>query len=79
MGVGTGIPPAVEEQLTDRQRDILTRMAVGERILSALCMRLYKITRQAVTADFIKKLLDLGLIERIGAGRATHYVLNSSQ
>jgi hypothetical protein len=74
-GVGTGIPPAIEERLTDRQRDILARMTAGEKITSALCMALYSITRQAVNADF-KKLLDLELIERVGAGRATHYVLN---
>lgn len=74
-GVGAGIPPAIEEQLTDRQRDILTRMTAGEKITSARCLELYSITRQAVNADF-KKLLDLGLTERVGAGRATHYVLN---
>jgi predicted HTH transcriptional regulator len=74
-GASAGLPPAVEDQLTDRQRDILTRLAGGERISSALCLQLYKITRQAVNADF-NKLLDLGLIERVGAGRATYYVLN---
>ncbi len=77
-GTSAGIPPAIEEQLTDRQRDILTRVTAGEKITSARCMELYSITRQAVNADF-KKLLDLTLIERIGAGRATHYVLNSSR
>jgi ATP-dependent DNA helicase RecG len=73
-GIETGISPATEAQLTNRQRNILTRMAAGERISSALCMRLYEITRQAVNADF-NKLLDLELIERVGAGRATYYVL----
>ena len=74
-GASAGLPPAVEDQLTDRQRDILSRLAGGERISSALCLQLYKITRQAVNADF-NKLLGLGLIERVGAGRATYYVLN---
>lgn len=77
-GISEGISPAIEEQLTDRQRDILTRMVAGEKITSARCMELYSITRQAVNADF-SKLLDFGLIKRIGAGRATHYVLNSSR
>ncbi|MDZ4199464.1 MAG: ATP-binding protein [Kiritimatiellia bacterium] len=51
-GASAGLPPAVEDQFTDRQRDILTRLAGGERISSALCLQLYKITRQAVNADF---------------------------
>jgi len=39
-GVGAGIAPAVEEQLTDRQRDILTRLTAGEKIASARCLEL---------------------------------------
>jgi len=71
-----GIPPAVEEQLTERQRDILRRLAEGDRITSARCMELYGITRQAVNADFVK-MIDYGLIQRLGAGRSTHYVLKT--
>ncbi len=70
-----GIPPAVEDQLTQRQRDIVSRLAKSEMVSSGSCMKLYGITRQAVNADFTK-LLSLGLIQRVGAGRSTHYVLN---
>lgn len=69
-----GIPPSVEAQLTERQRDILSLLAKGDRVTSASCMKRYSITRQAVNADF-NKLLELELIERIGAGRATRYEL----
>ena len=75
-GTSSGIPPAVEEQLSDRQRDILTRLAEGQQINSAQCMSLYGISRQAINADF-SKLLGFALIQRVGAGRSTHYVLSS--
>jgi len=76
-GTSAGIPPAIGEQLTGRQRDMLSRMAEGENITSARCIELYAVTRQAVNADF-SKLLALELIKRIGAGRSTHYVLNTN-
>jgi ATP-dependent DNA helicase RecG len=72
----SGIPPAVEEQLSDRQRDILTRLAEGQQINSAQCMSLYGISRQAINADF-SKLLRFAVIQRVGAGRSTHYVLSN--
>ena len=76
-GAGS-ISPAVESQLTERQRDILKRLAEGEDITSARCMKLYGITRQAMNADFAK-MIDYGLIQRVGAGRGTHYVLRTDR
>jgi predicted HTH transcriptional regulator len=75
-GTPSGIPPAVEEQLSDRQRDILARLAEGQQISSAQCMSLYGISRQAINADF-SKLLGFAVIQRVGAGRSTHYVLSN--
>ena len=77
-GASPGIPPAVEEQLSDRQRDILTRLAAGQQISSARCMKLYGISRQAINVDF-SKLLELAIVKRVGAGRSTHYVLRSDE
>ena len=71
-----GIPQAVEKRLTKRQRDILERLAKGEEMTSARCMELYGITRQAINADFTR-MIDYGLIQRVGAGRSTHYVLRT--
>jgi predicted HTH transcriptional regulator len=75
VGISTGLVPAVERQLSERQRDILARMVSGEKISSARCMELYAISRPAVNVDF-GKLMELGLIERVGAGRSTHYILS---
>lgn len=67
---------AIEKSLTDRQRDILERLAKGGAITSAKCMELYGITRQAINADFTK-LIDYDLIQRVGSGRSTRYVLKT--
>ncbi len=76
-GTAKGIPPAVEEQLTDRQRDIVSLLAKGGKVTSASCMKRYTLTRQAMNADF-NHLMTLGLIERVGAGRSTHYELKTA-
>lgn len=61
-----------------RQREILTLLAKGDPVTSASCMKRYAITRQAVNADF-NKLLELELIQRVGAGRATRYELKTTR
>lgn len=68
------IPTAIETQLSDRQRKMIVRMGEGAALTSRDCQELFDISAQAVHDDF-KKLVALGLVTRVGAGRSTRYVL----
>jgi predicted HTH transcriptional regulator len=68
------IPPDRLSQLTTRQKDIHSYVLKQARITSEECTRQFKITRDTANRDF-KRLMELGLIEQRGVGRATHYLL----
>lgn len=72
--VGQVIPPSMEEQLNDRQRRIVALMAEGEAVTSRQCVELFGITRDTAARD-MSQLVDLGLAQKLGAGRSTRYVL----
>ena len=61
----------VLEKLSSRQREILD-VAKQAGITSEDCRRLFGVTRETANQDF-RKLMELGLIERVGSGRATRY------
>lgn len=66
------VTPAVEAQLTERQRDMARRLAGGEELTSRQCQELYSISAQAVFKDFLE-LIRLGISRKIGSGRSTRY------
>ncbi|MHB8111671.1 MAG: ATP-binding protein [Syntrophorhabdaceae bacterium] len=74
MNVLFEIPSDRLSQLTTRQKDILKYILDQGRITSEECTRKFKITRDTANRDF-KRLMELGLIEQKGVGRATHYLL----
>lgn len=69
------LTPELKAQLTERQRELLDILAKKGRITSDEHQRKFGITRETANQDF-RKLLDLGLIERRGSGRSTHYTLS---
>jgi predicted HTH transcriptional regulator len=69
------VTPSVEVQLTERQRDMVSRLVGGEELTSRRCQELYKLSPQAVYEDF-QKLTQLGVARKIGSGRATRYGYN---
>jgi ATP-dependent DNA helicase RecG len=77
-GVTGFITPALESQLSDRQRKMVSIMARGESLTSKTCQRKFKVSAPVIFADF-QALLRLGIAERIGAGRATRYILRARQ
>ena len=74
--VGQLVPPAVEAQLSDRQRQMLALLIEGEELTSRRCSELFDVTRPISAKDF-KLLCDLGLAAKKGRGRSTRYVLSS--
>ena len=68
------IPADKLSRLTTRQKDILKYILDHARINSEECTKSFGITRDTANRDF-KRLMELGLIEQKGSGRATHYLL----
>jgi ATP-dependent DNA helicase RecG len=66
------VTPAVEAQLNERQKDMVSRLVGGEELTSRKCQELYGLSPQAVYEDF-QKLVGLGIARKIGSGRATRY------
>ena len=69
------ITPAVEAQLSKRQKNMVSRLIGGEELTNRRCQKLYKISPQAVYEDF-QKLVGLGIVHKVGSGRSTRYELN---
>jgi ATP-dependent DNA helicase RecG len=70
------ISTGVEAQLSARQRKMVSIMVHGESLTSKACRRKFKVSAPVIFEDF-QTLLRLGIAERIGAGRATRYILRS--
>jgi predicted HTH transcriptional regulator len=60
-------------RLNLRQRRIIDIIGERGRITSLECIREFGITRETASQDF-NRLLELGLITRMGTGRSTYYV-----
>ncbi len=71
------VTPAVEAQLNDRQRKMMLWLAEGREITSRLCQAEFGVSRPVTAGDF-RRLIQLGLAEQVGAGRATRYRLKGS-
>ncbi|MCU0558849.1 MAG: helix-turn-helix domain-containing protein [Desulfobacterales bacterium] len=66
------VTPTIEAQLNKRQKKMLKWLAEGEELTSRRCEAEFGITRPIAAQDFAK-LTELGLAERVGAGRSTRY------
>lgn len=71
------VTPAVEARLSERQRQMVLLLVQGEELTSRKCETLFEVTRDTANRDF-RYLLELGLLLKVGQGRATHYVLAES-
>lgn len=67
------ISPSIQEQLNDRQRQMVTLLVQGERLTSRRCEQEFGITRDTANRDF-RLLCGLGIAKPIGEGRSRHYV-----
>ena len=76
--IGQIVPPFAEEQLNGRQKKMTALLVKGEELTSQKCEKLFAVTRDTANRDFIR-LIELGIAEKKGAGRATHYVLHRTK
>ena len=72
--VGQLISPSIEAKLTARQREMAKMLTNGEELTSKRCQRLFSVSRPSLAKDF-GRLIELGIAEKQGQGRATRYVL----
>jgi predicted HTH transcriptional regulator len=61
-----------EARLTEREKDMVRRLAGGEELTSRQCQQDYRVSAQTLHKDF-QTLLALGLARRIGSGRSARY------
>jgi predicted HTH transcriptional regulator len=68
------IPPSVESQLNERQKEMVLMLGDGTILTSRVCETKFGITRPTAASDFAL-LVKLGIAEQQGLGRSTRYVL----
>lgn len=68
------VTPMIEAQLNERQRKMMQWLAEGKELTSRQCEAEFGVTRPITAGDF-GKLVELGLAEKMGAGRSTRYRL----
>lgn len=71
------ITPAMEAQLNERQKKMVLLLNAGEELTSRRCEAELQVSRPVAVKDF-RTLVDLGIAERMGAGRSTRYRLKTS-
>lgn len=76
--IGRIITPSMEEQLSERLKKMVSFLTSGEELTSRKCSLLFDITRDTANRDF-KKLVELGIAKKVGAGRSTCYVLQTKK
>ena len=72
VGVTGPITPAVEAQLSERQKKMVGLLAAGEELTSRRCEKEFGVSRPMTAKDFAG-LVHLGLAEKVGSGRSTRY------
>jgi ATP-dependent DNA helicase RecG len=66
------VTPAIEARLNERQQKIMQWLAEGMEVTSRACEAEFGVTRPTAASD-IRTLVELGLAEKMGAGRSTRY------
>ncbi len=68
------VTPAMESQLNERQRKMMQWLVEGKELTSRQCEVEFDVTRPVISRDF-RKLVEMGLADKLGAGRSTRYRL----
>ncbi|MDH3719027.1 MAG: DUF4062 domain-containing protein [Planctomycetota bacterium] len=67
------VDPSVEQQMNDRQRQIVEELLREGSVTSGWCRKSLGVTYDTANRD-LRKLMDWGVLRREGKGRATKYV-----
>ena len=76
--VGQIVPPSVEGELNDRQRQIVRRVLEEGSVDRAWCIKELRIGHDTASRD-LAELVKAKVLRREGKGRATRYILPSSR
>ncbi|MDI3540173.1 MAG: ATP-dependent helicase RecG [Methanolobus sp.] len=68
------VTPAVEAQLNERQRKMMQWLVEGKELTSRHCEAEFGVTRPVIARD-VGELVEMGMAEKVGAGRSTRYRL----
>ena len=71
--ISAGIPLAVEEQLNDRQKEIIKHISLEGFVTSGWCRKKFKVTYNTTYRD-LSALVSLEILTPTGRGRSTRYV-----
>ena len=71
--MSTGLTPAQEQALNERQRAILSEAASSGAVTTRWCLEVLHVVKDTARRDFAH-LVDLGLLSQTGKGRGTKYV-----
>ena len=77
-GTSPGIPPAIEEQLNERQKVALRKVLESGSVSSGWLVKTERVTYDTANRDLIG-LADFNILVRQGKGRATKYVLAETE
>lgn len=69
------VPPSVEAQLNERQKQIMIQVQQEGKVTSGWCRKAFGVTYNTTYRD-LSGLVDKGLLVQRGQGRATRYELN---
>ena len=72
------IPPSVEENLNERQKRIVVQVLREGSVSTSWCIKTLKVVRDTARRDF-NDLMSMGILQRVGKGRRTKYVLKVDQ
>jgi predicted HTH transcriptional regulator len=68
------VPPSVEAQLNDRQKQIMVEVQTKGSVTSGWCRKTFGVAYQSVYRD-LTGLVKAGLLTPTGSGRSTRYVI----
>ena len=71
------VSPSIEAQLNERQRQIVRHVLEEGSVARRWCVEAFGIAGDTAGRD-LKGLVDLGVLDRIGSGRSTRYVISGT-
>ena len=71
------VTPAIEARLNERQKRIIARVMAEGVVTRSWCVAEFGVANDTAGRD-LKGLIQLGLVELVGKGRAVHYVIKTT-
>ena len=69
------VPPSVEAELNERQKQIIIQVQTGGKVTSGWCRKSFSVSYNTAYRD-LSNLVERGLLVQRGRGRSTRYEIN---